>query len=108
MAWGLAGLMATSLAAFIWREITSKDGIKATIEVNRKETAATLDRITGQFRASIDAINVTLAGLSLTMGKLDATMAREYVSKPDLKEVKEELKQDLRDHIDNCPMKFQR
>ena len=109
---GVVALLGAAIGAFGWREITSKDGLRTTIETNRIETTAMLDRITGQFRSSIDAINSTLATLSGTIGRLDATMAKEYASKDDMKALKGDLqfdiagiKADLLHHAENCPFK---
>ena len=124
---GLVGLLGMCVVTFVGRELAQKDSIWKTVTKNReahelalaearKEFTESLDRIAGQFRSAIDAINTTLSGLAVTMGKLDATMAREYASKADLKEAKDDLyedlngiKTDLKDalsqHSDNCPVK---
>ena len=125
---GLVGLLGTGLLIFVGRELSQKDAIWRTVTKNReaheqaladarKEFTESLDRIAGQFRSAIDAINTTLSGLAVTMGKLDATMAREYASKADLKEVRDDLytdlasaKADLQDtmdrHFEMCPVKL--
>ena len=124
---GLVGLLGTGLLIFVGRELSQKDAIWRTVTKTReaheqaladarKEFTESLDRIAGQFRSAIDAINTTLSGLAVTMGKLDATMAREYASKADLKEakddlyddlngIKSDLKEALEQHSDNCPLK---
>lgn len=129
--WAMRGLVLGLLGicwAFVWREITGKDAIWKTVTKNREsneaaiaearqEFTASLDRIAGQFRASIDAVNSTLSTLTGTIGRLDATMAKEYTSKADLKEakediysdlatVKEDLRADLENHAKNCPAKL--
>ena len=131
--WAMRGLVAFlggALVAFIWREIKSKDAIWKTIGKNRetherdlaetrKAFTESLDRISGQFRSALDALNQTMAGLTITVGNLNTTMAKEYASKEDLKDAKSEwhsdlknLKADVKDalegHAENCPMKFER
>lgn len=123
MAWALVGSMAGGLGLFIWREITRKDGIEAQIKINREFHEAEIKEarqdatnnfniVTGQFRSSIDAVNSTLGSLAQAIGRLDATMAKEYASKDDMKALKGDLqfdiagvKTDLMHHAENCPFK---
>ena len=118
--WAMRGLVVGLLGivlTFVWREIISKDNIWRTVTTNReqqekalaetrREFTESLDRITAQFRTALDALNVTMASLEVTVGNLNTTMAREYASKEDLREVKTDLQADLLCHMENCPMKF--
>ena len=118
--WAMRGLVVGLLGivlTFVWREIISKDNIWRTVTTNReqqekalaetrREFTESLDRITAQFRTALDALNVTMASLAVTVGNLNTTMAREYASKEDLREVKTDLQADLLCHMENCPMKF--
>jgi chromosome segregation ATPase len=106
MAWGLATFLTACLVRFVWREITQSDNLWATIHQNRrqaeealeesrKEFAASLNQIAGQFRASLEPLNTTVAGLASAIGKLEATMAREYATKSDLRDLREDLNKGL-------------
>jgi chromosome segregation ATPase len=114
---GLVAVLGAALAAFIWREITSKDKLWRAINQNRLDHEAALkdardsftralDRVAGQFRLSIDSLNTTIASLSTTVAKLDSTMAREYATKDDLRETRNELRMEIQYHTENCPLKY--
>jgi chromosome segregation ATPase len=114
---GLVAVLGAALAAFIWREITSKDKLWRAINQNRLDHEAALkdardsftralDRVAGQFRLSIDSLNTTIASLSTTVSKLDSTMAREYATKDDLRETRNELRTEIQYHTENCPLKY--
>lgn len=113
---GLVALMGLALGAFIWREIRGKDALWKVVHKNREDNerdlkdardgfTRALERVTGQFRLSIDSLNTAIASLSTTVAKLDTTMAREYATKEDLRETRKELREELTCHADNCPIR---
>lgn len=118
--WAMRGMIVTMgaiIGAFVWREIRGKDDLWKTIHKNRetheqalKEAQASfaraLERVTSQFRTSIESLNTAIASLSTTVAKLDSTMAREYATKDDLRETRAELRAELASHAENCPAKF--
>jgi hypothetical protein len=114
---GLVTILGAALAAFIWREVTAKDKLWKAVNQNRLDHEAALkeardsftralERVTGQFRLSIDSLNTAIGSLSTTVAKLDSTMAREYATKDDLRDTRNELRTDIQCHADNCPLKF--
>jgi ABC-type transporter Mla subunit MlaD len=114
---GLVAILGAALAAFVWREVTSKDKLWKAVNQNRLDHEAALkeardsfsralERVTGQFRQSIDSLNTAIATLSTTVAKLDTTMAREYATKDDLRDTRNELRTEIQHHVENCPLKF--
>jgi CRISPR/Cas system-associated endonuclease Cas1 len=114
---GLVAVLGAALAAFIWREVTAKDKLWKAVNQNRLDHEAALkdardsftralERVTGQFRLSIDSLNTAIGSLSTTVAKLDSTMAREYATKDDLRDTRNELRTEIQYHVENCPLKF--
>jgi chromosome segregation ATPase len=114
---GLVAVLGTALAAFIWREVTSKDKLWKAVNQNRLDHEAALkeardsftralERVASQFRLSIDSLNATIGSLSATVAKLDSTMARDYATKDDLRDTRNELRTEIQYHTENCPLKF--
>jgi chromosome segregation ATPase len=113
---GLVAILGAALAAFVWREVTSKDKLWKAVNQNRLDHEAALkdardsfsralERMADQFRLSIDSLNATIGSLSATVSKLDSTMAREYATKDDLRDTRNELRTEIQHHTENCPLK---
>jgi chromosome segregation ATPase len=107
------GAMGSAIAVLITRELKQKDGIWRRVEDNheamqqglenaRKEFSEALERITTRFSASIDALNSTVATLAGTVSELEATMAKEYATRADLREAKDEFRRDLDKCQESC------
>ena len=117
-AWLYRGVIAalSSIAAwFVVREIKAKDGLRVEIAKNRETASAdlaamrseftnSLDRVVGQFRMSIEALNTTTAHLAQTIGSLEATIAKEYATRDDLRQLKEDLHREMDSCADRCAM----
>lgn len=114
---GLVGVLAACLAPFVWREVRGKDILWNVVHKNREDHEAALkdartsfaralERVSDQFRQSIDALNITLGALGTTVSQLDRTMAREYATKDDLRDTRKELREELNCHAENCPLRF--
>lgn len=71
----------------------------------REGFARALERITDQFRLSIESLNTAIAGLGTTVSNLNTTMAREYATKEDLRDFKVEVRESLNCHAENCPIR---
>ena len=113
---GLVVVLGAIIGAFLMRELRGKDALWKTVNKNREdhETALkearegftrALERVTGQFRQSIESLNTAIASLSTTVAKLDSTMAREYATKEDLRDFKAEVRDSLTCHAKDCPVR---
>lgn len=113
---GLVVLMGAIIGAFLMRELRGKDALWNVVNKNREDHenaleearesfTRALERVTNQFRLSIDSLNTAIASLSTTVAKLDSTMAREYATKEDLRDFKAEVRDSLKCHADDCPVR---
>lgn len=113
---GAVAVMGAIIGAFIWREVKGKDALWKTVHKNREhmeaqldearaEFAGMLERVVARFTTSVDALNGTLATLSQSVARLEATVAKEYVSKAELQTVKQDLQREMDQHAENCPAK---
>lgn len=111
---GLVAFLGGAVVAFLWREIRAKDGMWKTIHQNRqdheealedarRDFEAAIERVTGQFRVSVDHLTANITGLTAMLGKLEATMAREYATREELREIRAEIRESIRSCADTCP-----
>ena len=110
---GVIGALSAVAAWFVVREIKAKDGLRAEIAKNRETASAdlaamrseftnSLERVVGQFRMSIEALNATTAHLAHTIGSLEATIAKEYATRDDMRQLKEDLQREMDNCADRC------
>lgn len=108
--WAMRGAVAimggwlTKLVYDRWkRQDKMEEAFKEALDLQRKEFEASLNALTTRFQASIDQLNSTIVGLSQSIGKLDASVAKEYASETDLRESEGRWREALKSCADRCP-----
>ena len=91
-----------ALTILVARELKKKDDVDHRIDAIRAEFSEALDSMATRFTKTLDSLNQTIASLAVTAGKFEAVVAREYATRHDLKEVKDELRREFEKCQENC------
>lgn len=85
----------------IWGVVQSnKEANDKALAEARAEFTATLRDTVSDFRNSLGQLNQTVSGVGDTLRALQISIGREYATRQELKDVKDELKSDFKNALD--------
>lgn len=115
---GLVVVLGATVGKLIWDRWKRQDSMEAAFKVSleeqreqltealnkqREEWTSAVNTLSSRVATSIDGLNQTVAQLAQSIGELNATTAREYATRMDLKDAKKELREDLQRCAERCP-----
>lgn len=108
--WATRGLVAF-LGAACWGLVSSKlkeaDSVKkwaeGAMEAQRKAFQESLDKIEARFVQSLASLNATVADLATSAGQIREAVAKDYATKDDLRDARNEMRHEIEMCRDSCP-----
>lgn len=90
---GVLGAAVLGLVGLIWNLFTGR------LRDQQKE----LLQQRAEFKASIDSLNATIANLAIELERMNGAHTKEFATKNELRDVKDELKETIRNCREDCP-----